>query len=127
MRQMFDSPLNNFICMMIFSSGLVWIWLLKKDAPVRAMGLSWMWTLFCLPTVHPWYLMPVMIFLLHSPSRSWTTLAAATGLNFWIYSHLSQTGNWVEFPWLFYATYLPFLIVMIYDFGRVQSTLVPTL
>ena len=119
-RLTFDSPLSNLVCMSIFLSGLVWVWLLKNDAPERAMGLSWMWTILCLPTVHPWYLMSVVIFLLHSPSRSWFMLSATMGLNFWVYNHLDQVGNWVEFPWLFYGTYLPFLVTIIYDFGRVN-------
>ena len=117
LRLTFNGPISNIAGMAMFSGGIIWIWLLRKDAPERAMGLSWMWTLLCLPTLHPWYLMPLLIFLVHSPSRPWMILSATMGFNFWVYHHLSQTGNWTEFSWLFYATYVPFVILGIRDFG----------
>ena len=110
----------HFLLLLIFFGGIVSIWLIKKEDPDRAMGLAWMWMIMCLPTVHPWYLISVVLFILHSPSRAWLTLLGTTGVNFWVYYHQWQTGTWLEISWTWYAMYIPFLFVLVWDIGRID-------
>ncbi len=102
----------------VFGGGLWWIWLLKQDRPEPGMAMAWMWLLLCLPTFHPWYLLPLIPFLLFTPNRAWLLLCALVGLNFWVLFHQLHTGQWHEFAWIWLAEFLPFLLLMIVDVKR---------
>lgn len=118
LRLILDGPAYRLGMILLLASGLGAIWLFKQDAPGQAMLLAWGWLLLCLPTVHPWYLLPMAILLLHTPSRAWLLLMATMGLQFWIYHGQAVTGIWRERPIIWAATWLPFFAMLCYDFGR---------
>ena len=104
----------------VFLLGLVWIWLGTKTIPIRGISLSYMWLLFCIPTVHPWYVLPVILFMVHTPSRAWMVLSVTLCLQFWVYYYQFQGHDWEEKTWIWFGTYIPFLAVLIYDFFRID-------
>ena len=119
LRSVVNGPVYHSVLLAVFVGGVVWIWLIREET-VRAIQLAWMWMLVCLPTIHPWYVMPLALLLLHIPNSAWLTLMTTMGMSFWVYHHQWQTGDWVEFSWVWCATYLPFFAVLIRDFGRID-------
>ncbi len=101
-----------------FFAGLGCIWIFKQDAPQHGITLAWMWLVLCIPTVHPWYLLPVALFLVFHPSRAWLLLFATLGLTFWTCHEQWENGQWTEIPWVWYGVYIPFVLVLIRDFLR---------
>ncbi len=112
-----EKMLSN-IMMFVFGLGMLWIWALKQDDLNRSITLCIMWFLLCLSTLHPWYLIIIIPFLIYSPSRAWFILLISMGCNFWTYHDLQQTGQWNELPWIWFGTYGLFLFIMIWDFYR---------
>ena len=102
-------------------SGLWWTWLLRQTVPIGAMALAWMWLLLCLPTMHPWYLMPLILFLTHSPSRPWFLLSALLGLQFFVLDYQLDIGVWRPFDWIWIAQFLPMFVLYLYDRNRADQ------
>lgn len=94
------------------------IWLLKQDAPLTGITLCWMCLIPCLPTLHPWYLVPLAALLALRPSWAWLLLQAATCATFWVLHHQLQTGEWREFPLVVAGLWLPWLVALLACYGR---------
>ena len=114
------NPINPYVLCSFLGMGFFWIWLLWKDAPIFSMRMAWIWLLLWLPTLHPWYLIPILFFLLHQPSRAWFVLTATMALNHWAYNYQLHYGEWKELPWLWFGVYMPFLVVLFRDLGKIH-------
>ena len=117
-RYLLPETMVSIIMALVFGLGMLWIWALKQGDLNRSITLCFMWFLLCLSTLHPWYLIIIVPFLIYSPSRAWFILLVSMGCNFWTYHDLQQTGQWHELPWIWCGTYGLFLFVMIWDFYR---------
>ena len=118
LRLLFDGPAYSLAMPAMYAAGLAAIWLAKQDGPLPAMAYAWMWLILCLPTVHPWYLMTPFLLLAAWPSRAWLVLGATMGFQFWVRHHSHMQQEWRELPWVWLATYLPFLAILVYDVLR---------
>ncbi|MFQ5709459.1 MAG: hypothetical protein ACE5HO_18535 [bacterium] len=86
------------------------IWMFK-------VGLVLFGTFFLLsPTVHPWYLCWMLPFLVLLPNRAWILLTGLVGLSYWALIDFSATGVWHENIWIKWLEYLPFYLLLTYDF-----------
>ncbi len=115
-RYFIPERILSIIMFAVFSLGMLWIWVFKQHDIYRSITLGFMWFLLCLSTLHPWYLIIVVPFLIYCPARSWFILLISTGCNFWTYHELQTTGQWHELPWLWFGTYGVFLVMLIWDF-----------
>ncbi len=90
--------------------GLIAILYKFHQQRMTGMALSWRWLILCLPTIHPWYLIPIIFFLALSPSLPWMVFSITIGFSFWNLHAFAQTGIWQELDWVWWAVYLPFLL-----------------
>ncbi len=118
LRLLADDAAYRTLLPAIFAAGILTIWLIKQDAPIRALMLAWGWLLICLPTVHPWYLLPLVLLMTHSPSRPWMVLTMTVGFQFWIQHAHAATGVWQEQEWIWLAMYLPLLFACLLEWRR---------
>jgi hypothetical protein len=98
----------------IVALGGLAVWLgLKKVPPLR--GCYWMLgaMLILSPTVHPWYLLWLVPFLIFFPSRAWLLLTGLVSL-----SYLDPGPVVPEITahsWVRWAEYLPFFVLLGWD------------
>ena len=65
------------------------------------------------PTLHPWYLMWVLPFFVLFPVPAWLFLSGAIFLAYDVLSGYSNTGIWEERPWVLWAEFLPFYLLLL--------------
>lgn len=65
------------------------------------------------PTLHPWYLMWVLPFFVLFPVPAWLFLSSAIFLAYNVLSVYSSTGLWEERPWVLWAEFLPFYLLLL--------------
>ena len=71
------------------------------------MLLAWGALLVCLPTVHPWYVLPLIALAVLRPNAATLVLSTSMSMGIWTYAHQARTGDWVEFPWVVALVWLP--------------------
>ncbi|MCG8604123.1 glycosyltransferase 87 family protein [bacterium] len=106
--------------------GWVFLYYLKRlGKDLRREGRRWLFRLgmilFALffvlnPTVQPWYLCWLLPFLVVTPNRALILLTGLVALSYWILITYSNTGEWQETNWVKWAEYLPFYLVLAFDF-----------
>jgi hypothetical protein len=70
------------------------------------------------PTVHPWYVLWAWVPALICGVRAWTVLATLVPVSYAALASLdSATGQWVEPWWPVWAQFLPFLLVLGWEWG----------
>jgi len=71
--------------------------------------------LLCLPTVHPWYILWIIPFLVFFPNRAWIMLTGTMFLYFIILSDFNYKHVWHENQIAHACIYIPFYAVLILD------------
>ena len=72
--------------------------------------------LVCLPTLHPWYLAPLVMLLPFVRTWSlvvWTAMAPI----YWLHGLAFERGAWGELPWVTLLAHLPALALLIWEIG----------
>jgi Glycosyl transferase family 2 len=112
----FGNTWARTLSLILCAAGLGMIWLFFQERPrERAMLYAYFWCLLCLPCLHIWYLMPLALLMLRWPSRSIMLLMLTAGGGFFVQHYMLVTGQWREFAWLWPVTYLPPLMLLLYD------------
>lgn len=74
--------------------------------------------LLCLPTLHPWYLAPLVVLLPFTGSwalAAWTAMAPI----YWLHGLAFQsTGDWTEAPWVTALAHGPALVLLAWEATR---------
>jgi len=96
---------------------LAWICLFVHDQ-LRSLYLAVGCLLIFLPTLHPWYLVLIVPFLVFFPSGAWLYLQAAIVFTFPVIAVEYQTGVFQEIEWLKYLEYVPFYALLIWGLFR---------
>ena len=96
---------------------LVWIYLFVHDR-LRSVYLAMGCLLLFMPTLHPWYLVLIVPFLVFYPSRAWLYLNAAVVFTFPVIAVESETGVFQEIFWLKLFEYVPFYLLLIWSLFR---------
>lgn len=89
----------------------------RSDPAVVAL---WIGSAFVLlsPTVHPWYIAWAWLPALVCGVRAWSLLATLAPVAYTVLSTFDPvTGHWHEFWWPVWLQYLPFLGVLIWEYG----------
>ncbi len=98
---------------------------LKKD--VERAGPVWLAKLSLIllgsffllsPTVQPWYLCWLLPFLALAPSRPWLLLTGLVALSYWQLIEYDRSGLWQELLWVKLVEYLPFYLLLVWDFWK---------
>jgi rSAM/selenodomain-associated transferase 2 len=74
--------------------------------------------LLFLPTLHPWYLVLIVPFLVFYPSKAWLYLTAAIVFTFPVMAVEFETGIYQEIFWAKYFEYIPFYGLLIWGLFR---------
>jgi rSAM/selenodomain-associated transferase 2 len=93
--------------------GLAWVYLFVHDQ-LRSVYLALGCLLLFLPTLHPWYLVLIVPFLVFFPSRAWLYLQVAVVFTFPVIAAESQIGVFKEIAWLKLFEYLPFYGLLVW-------------
>lgn len=94
--------------------GAVVLWACWRGGDLYRGAFAIMGTYLLLtPTLHPWYLMWVLPFLALFPVPAWLYLSGAVFLAYDVLSGYSNTGIWEERPWVLWAQFLPFYLLLL--------------
>jgi len=97
--------------------GLLWVGLALRTFGRTCSALDAAFPLFSsflllTPTLHPWYLAWVIVFLPLRPSLPWTFLAAVAPLLYWPLTRWRAEGVWSEPAWLWPLVAVPFFLLL---------------
>lgn len=87
-------------------------WLVKQDAPLSGIAICWMWLLAFLPTVHPWYAVPLAALLILRPSWPWLVFQMGLCATFWVLHVQLVDGVWREYPMVWLLVWGPCLVAL---------------
>jgi len=107
---------NIILLLIILLFGTFIIWVLCQDNIFQGSLYSYFWLILCLPTVHYWYLMPLVLFSVFYQNRSIIIFTISSAFIFWTYNNYLLTETWLEFKWIWLAIHIPVLIVFVIDF-----------
>ena len=65
------------------------------------------------PTLHPWYILWVIPFLVITPNRAWLYLTMASTAYYHVLIDYFEKDLWQEQLWIKYLIYLPFFALLI--------------
>jgi len=72
------------------------------------------------PTVYPWYLCWIVPFLCFFRSRAWIYLTGAIFVSYTVWTVFRETGVWQVGWWMLLVEYVPFAVLLVYDYLRVD-------
>ncbi len=106
----------RLVLLLGLASGLTWLWLRCGSAPlptltVRMLGVL----LLCLPTLHPWYFIAVVVLLPFARSWALAVWTASAGV-YWLHGvQILASGDWIETPWVTALAHLPAVGLMLVE------------
>jgi hypothetical protein len=108
------------IMLCLLGAGIVIAWLFFQQTPLKGLMFAYLWFLLCLPHVQTWYLLPFALMMMRWPNRAVFLFCVTAGVNFWRVNQLLLTGSQPEIAWLWYAAYLPVLLILVYDWENTR-------
>lgn len=108
------------------AAGIVTAWFFFQQTPLKGLMFAYFWFLLCLPVVQVWYLLPFALLLMCCPNRVVYLFCITAGFNFLSAHSLLLTGKPPEITWLWYAMYLPVLLVLVYDWENTRLPWYPS-
>jgi hypothetical protein len=102
----------------LFLLGLLSYLTLKEEDPLRSCYLLISCSLLLSPTLHPWYLSWIIPFLCLYPNRSWLLLSGLVGISYYVLIDYANKGIWQESLWIKALEFIPFYILLIFDWIR---------
>ncbi len=109
--------LAALVTILVTGTGLVLLRHLRAEHPdTPRLTAQLMALLFiCLPTLYPWYLLPIA--LLAPFTRSWGLLIwTALSPVFWLHGvEMQSLGEWTESPWVTAVAHLPALLLLAWE------------
>ncbi len=117
----------RLVLLLALAGGLTWLWLRRGAAPlptltVRMLGVL----LLCLPTLHPWYFIAVVVLLPFARSWALAVWTACAGI-YWLHGvQILAIGDWIETPWVTAMAHLPAVTLMLVEvFGPAREAREP--
>jgi uncharacterized protein YhhL (DUF1145 family) len=107
--------------------GLVWVWLRRGSLSVPTLAVRILCVLLlCLPTLHPWYFMPLVVLLPFARSWAVAVWTASVGV-YWLHGlQILALGTWIETLWVTALAHLPAVfLVLIEAFGPIREPAQP--
>jgi hypothetical protein len=106
----------RIVLMLALAGGLTWLWLRRGSAPLPTLAVRMLGVLLlCLPTLHPWYFIAVVVLLPFARSWALAVWTASAGL-YWLHGvRILDLGTWAETPWVTALAHLPAVFLMLYE------------
>lgn len=100
--------------------GLVSLWILwAVKTPTKAAYLTIASLVLLSPVVHYWYVLWIIPFVVLYPGLSWLVLSFTSGAYFASTFSVENGEDWSLPVWAMWVTWLPFLLVLIYELRAV--------
>jgi len=96
---------------------LVWVYLIVQNQ-LRSIYVATGCFLLFFPTLHPWYLVLIVPFLVFYPSKAWMYLTAAVVFTFPVMAAEFETGIFQELFWAKIFEYIPFCGLLVWGLFR---------
>lgn len=122
LRTLLDTESATAAAAVLLAVCLAAVFLSVHD-PLRSSYLAAGALLLFLPTLHPWYLTLVAVFLPFFPSRAWYYLCFGVAFTFWVLHVEYRTGVFQEIFWVKWLEYAPFYALLLWDFFRQRPPL----
>ena len=109
-------PIVRIVLFAALMFGSSWLWLRRGGAPlptlvVRLLGVL----LLCLPTLHPWYFIAIVVLLPFARSWALAVWTATAGV-YWLHGlQILALGAWFETPWVTAVAHLPAMALMAWE------------
>ena len=68
------------------------------------------------PTLHPWYLIWIIPFLIFIPNWSWIGFTLLIQISYFVLKDFALISEWKESLWVLLAQYVPFYLVLIWEY-----------
>ena len=101
----------RWLCTALFALVALGVQIRYRD-PYRAAFATLGAYVLLSPTVHPWYLLWVLPFLAFFPSPAWMLLSGLIFLAYEVQIGYGSEGVWREKPWVLWAQYAPFYLLL---------------
>lgn len=102
---------TKLLCALLLALAILWSLKAHPD-PCRSTFSILGAYLLLTPTLHPWYLMWVLPFLALFPQPAWLLFSGLVFLAYQVLNGYSNGGAWEEQPWVLWAEYLPFYLLL---------------
>jgi hypothetical protein len=83
---------------------------------IRASFIITAALLLLVPTLHPWYVIIIIPFLIFTPNWSWLVFTFLVQLSYFVLQDYVMIGVWQESNWILLAEYLPFYGLLIFEY-----------
>jgi hypothetical protein len=109
-------PVVRVVLLAALLTASIALWLRRGGAPlptlvVRSLGVL----LLCLPTLHAWYFIPLVVLLPFARSWALAVWTAMAGV-YWLHGvEILASGAWTETRWVTATAHLPALVLMAYE------------
>ncbi len=100
----------RWLCTALFAFAALGVQLRYRE-PYRAAFATLGAYVLLSPTVHPWYLLWVLPFLVFFSSPAWMLLSGLIFLAYEVQIGYGNEGVWREKPWVLWAQYAPFYLL----------------
>ncbi len=110
-RFVLEPQYARYLCTALFALIALGVQLRYRD-PYRAAFATLGAYVLLSPTVHPWYLLWVLPFLAFFPSPAWMLLSGLIFLAYEVQIGYGSEGVWREKPWVLWAQYAPFYLLL---------------
>lgn len=122
LRYFFDNPFFSsalpkaMIASFYLAAMAYFVWKKKEVSLLRVSYWSMGLLLLLSPTLHFWYLTWILPFLVFFPNRAWILLTGAVMLSQEVLAGYSLRGVWVEKGWIKLVEFLPFYLLLFFDY-----------
>jgi hypothetical protein len=107
-------PVTRFVVVASFLALVVAV--LRLDWPLPRAVMTVLGGMFLLTsTFEPWYLLWIVPFLCLYPNRAWLLLTGLIMLSYEVLIRFNSAGLWVENPWIGFAIFVPFFLLLAGD------------
>jgi hypothetical protein len=117
----------RIVLILALASGLTWLWLRRGSAPLPTLAVRMLGVLLlCLPTLHPWYFIAVVVLLPFARTWALAVWTASAGI-YWLHGvQILAIGDWIETPWVTALAHLPAVTLMLVEvFGPLREPCEP--
>ena len=106
----------RLVLLLVLASGLTWLWLRRGTTTLPTLAVRMLGVLLlCLPTLHPWYFIMVVVLLPFTRSWALALWTASAGV-YWLHGlQILATGVWVETLWVTALAHLPALFLIVVE------------
>jgi hypothetical protein len=84
--------------------------------PISASFVITATFLLLTPTLHPWYIIWIIPFLIFIPNWSWLLFTFLVQISYHVLHDYQSLGVWQEQTWILVLEYVPFYIILIWEY-----------